>query len=323
MANKKNFNIYDIANALVNYLQDSIGWRPSAKPSAGKGDLRSRIKMPKFTQIMLVFGLLFLYVPLIIVVIYSFNDSRIVTIWTKFSFKWYGKLLQDTQMVNSAIFSLTLATITACLSVVIGTMVAFTLNRIKKFPGKSLFVLASYAPLVIPEIILGLALLLFFISLENLFGFPKGRGFFTLLIAHTVFCQSFVSVVVLARLRDIDPFLEEAAMDLGARPLKTFFRVILPVILPALISAWLLSFILSMDDVVIASFVSGPGATTLPINIFSSLRLGVAPKINVIATIIITVVGVLSFLAYSFQRRAEKKYKEDQHLAFMQDQKKE
>jgi putrescine transport system permease protein len=238
------------------------------------------------TVIALTVGFAFLYVPILLLVLFSFNESRLVTVWGGFSLKWYGEMLGNTQLLESAWVTLRIAFVSATLAVVIGTMAAVSLVRFAAFRGRLLFSGLVFAPLVMPEVITGLSLLLLFVS------FGWDRGFWTVVIAHTTFCAAYVAVVVQSRLLTFDVMLEEAAMDLGAPPLKTFFVITLPVILPALASGWLLAFTLSLDDLVIASFTTGPGATTLPMRIYSQVRLGVTPEINAVSTVLITIVSL-------------------------------
>ncbi|PIE14267.1 MAG: putrescine ABC transporter permease PotI [Rhodobacterales bacterium] len=250
-----------------------------------------------FLIIVTTLGFAFLYLPIISLVIYSFNASKLVTVWGGFSTKWYGKLLNDPQILGAAWVSLKVAVISASLALILGTLGAFVLVRFARFRGKTLLWGMISAPLVMPDVIIGLSLLLLFVAMEMAFGWPAGRGLTTIIIAHTTFCMAYVAVVVQARLMDMDASIEEAALDLGAHPVRLFFDVTLPVISPALISGWLLAFTLSLDDLVIASFVSGPGASTLPIVIFSKIRLGVSPDINALATIIIAIVSFAVLIA--------------------------
>ena len=249
-----------------------------------------------FLPIVAVLGYAFLYAPIISLIVYSFNKSQLVTVWSGFSTKWYGKLLQDSQILQAAWLSLKIAFTSATLALCLGTLAALVLTRFGKFRIKSLLGGMVTAPLVMPEVITGLSLLLLFIAMESLFGWPKGRGITTLILAHTTFCMAFVAVVVQSRLVSMDESLEEAAQDLGATPLRVFTDVTLPVISPALLSGWLLAFTLSVDDLVISSFVSGPGSTTLPMVIFSKVRLGVSPEVNALATIIISIVALAVFV---------------------------
>ncbi|MBW3164185.1 ABC transporter permease subunit [Ferrimonas balearica] len=257
--------------------------------------------------LVLSLAMLFLYGPILILVIYSFNSSRLVTVWAGFSTKWYGELFQDSLMMNGVILSLSIAFMAACAAVVLGTIAAFVMTRMGRFRGETPFAFMITAPLVMPEVITGLSLLLLFVAMAQSFGWPTQRGFLTIWIAHTTFCSAYVAVVVAARLRELDRSVEEAAMDLGAPPLKVFFLVTLPSIVPALLAGWLLAFTLSLDDLVIASFVSGPSASTLPMVVFSSVRLGVSPKVNALATLIIAVVGLGAFIGWWLMARQEKR----------------
>jgi putrescine transport system permease protein len=231
-------------------------------------------------------GLAFLYLPIAILVIYSFNASRLVTVWAGWSTRWYADLLQDEAMLNAAWISLRLAFLSATVATVLGTLAALALVRMGRFRGRLLFSGMIYAPLILPEVITGLSLLLLFVAASI------DRGFWTVAIAHTTLTMGFVTVVVQARLMGFDRSIEEAAMDLGAPPVKTFFAVTLPLIAPAVAAGWMLAFTLSLDDLVIASFTTGPGATTLPIRIYSEVRLGVKPEINAVCTIMIAVVAL-------------------------------
>ena len=241
-------------------------------------------------------GLIFLYIPIVVLMIYSFNASRLVTVWAGFSGKWYSALLRNEQIISAAWKSVFVALCTASLAVVFGTLAGFALVRYSRFRGRSLLVAMTTAPLIMPEVITGISLLLLFVSLEQFIGWPQGRSLLTIIIAHTTFATAYVAIVVQARLRVYDQTLEEAAFDLGAREWKVFFYITLPLIFPGLLAGWLLSFTLSLDDLVIASFVSGPRSTTLPMVVFSSVRLGVSPEINALATLLILLVA-LSLLA--------------------------
>ncbi|HYC03797.1 MAG TPA: ABC transporter permease subunit [Azospirillaceae bacterium] len=273
--------------------------------------------MPKsgFLKAALILGLLFLYVPIVLLVVLSFNENRLVTVWTGFSTKWYGELMGNAQLLGAAWLSLKIAFLTACGAVVLGTLSGLVLARFGPFKGRALFSGMISAPLVMPEVILGLSLLLLFVSLEQLIGWPAGRGVTTIILAHITFTMAFVSVVIQSRLVTMDASLEEAAMDLGARPGKVFFVITLPIIAPAIVSGWLLAFTLSLDDLVITSFVSGPGSTTLPVEVFSSVRLGVNPQINALATIVVGVVATGILLATLWTRRQEKQRRQDERLA--------
>ncbi len=267
-----------------------------------------RLKAPPgFSKTMLMLGMLFLYLPMVVLIVYSFNASRLVSVWAGFSTKWYGALLANEQILSAVWMSLRIAFYSASMAVCLGTLCAFVITRFKKMRGRTLLSsMITAPPLVMPEVITGLSLLLLFVQMAQLIGWPTDRGMATIWIAHTTFCSAYVAVVVSARLREVDRSIEEAAMDLGCTPLKTFFVITLPVIAPALVSGWLLAFTLSLDDLVIASFVSGPGATTLPMVVFSSVRMGVSPEINALATLIIAAVSVIAFIAWLWLRRADK-----------------
>jgi putrescine transport system permease protein len=256
-----------------------------------------------------ILGFLFLYAPIASLIVFSFNESQLVTVRGGFSTKWYGALLEDPQILGSAWISLQVAVVSATLAVVLGTLAAYVLTRFRRFRTRALLSVMTTAPLVMPEVITGLSLLLLFVSMEQLIGWPAGRGMTTIIIAHVTFCMAFVAVVVQSRLSSLDLSLEEAAMDLGARPARVFFDVTIPVIAPALVAGWLLAFTLSLDDLVIASFVTGPGASTLPMVIFSKVRLGVSPEVNALATIIIAVVAIGVGIATWQMRRAAKNAK--------------
>ena len=259
-----------------------------------------------FSNIMLVVGLLFLYLPMLVLMVYSFNESRLVTVWSGFSIKWYVELFKDQQLINAVWMSLKIAFYSATMAIVLGTMAALVMSRFGRFRGRTLFNSMITAPLVMPDVIIGISLLLLFVSMAEMFGWPTERGMSTIWIAHVTFSTAYVCVVVSSRLREMDISIEEAAMDLGAPPFKTFFLITLPSIFPSIVAGWLLAFTLSLDDVVIASFVSGPGSTTLPMVVFSSVRLGVSPKINALATLIILMVSLVAFIAWWLTRRAEK-----------------
>ena len=247
-------------------------------------------------------GFAFLYAPILSLVIFSFNESELVTVWSRFSTKWYGVLLADPQMLGAAWLSLQVAFVSATIALVLGTLCAVALVRFRRFRGKTVLGAAASAPLVMPDVITGLSLLLLFVAMEGIFGWPAGRSILTIIIAHSTFCIAYVVVVVQSRLGDLDLSLEEAAQDLGATPLWVFFTITLPIIAPALISGWLLAFTLSLDDLVIASFVSGPGSSTLPMVIYSKVKLGVSPDVNALATIIIGVVSLGVLVATLLQQ---------------------
>lgn len=263
------------------------------------------MKRVSFSSFMLVAGLLFIYLPMLILVIYSFNESKLVTVWGGWSIKWYVGLLDNTQLMGSVARSLEIACYTAVAAVALGTLAAFVLTRISQFKGRTLFGGLVTAPLVMPEVITGLSLLLLFVAMAQMIGWPQERGIVTIWIAHTTFCAAYVALVVSARLRELDLSIEEAAMDLGARPWKVFFLITIPMIAPSLAAGGMMSFALSLDDLVLASFVSGPGSTTLPMEVFSAMRLGVKPEINAVASLILLAVSLVTFLVWFFSRRAE------------------
>ena len=249
---------------------------------------------PRPTTLLTVaaFGYAFLYLPLVSVVVYSFNDSRLVTLWGGFSLRWYRSLLENEDVLAAALLSLEIAVVSATLATALGTLAGLALARLGRFRGRTLMTGMITAPLVMPEVITGISLLFLFISLAEWIGWPAARGATTIAIAHITFSMAYVAVVVRSRLAGMDESLEEAAMDLGGRPVRVFLDITVPSIAPAMVSGWLLAFTLSLDDVVIASFVSGPGATTLPMLIFSKVKLGVTPDINALATVIILFVSI-------------------------------
>ena len=262
-------------------------------------------KRSTFLVSTLAFGYAFLYIPLILVVVYSFNDSRIATIWGGFSTRWYGELLQNNLILEAAFLSLRIALTSATFATILGTMAGLVLARFGRFKGRTLFSGMITSPMVMPEVITGLSLLLLFVTLQQLTGWPGQRGFSTITIAHTTFSMAYVAVIVQSRLMSMDESLEEAAMDLGGRPLRVVIDITLPLIAPAMIAGWLLAFTLSLDDLVIASFVSGPGSSTLPMYIFSKVKLGVSPDINALATLIIAAVSLGVLIAWMTTRRAK------------------
>ena len=249
----------------------------------------------------LAFGFAFLYVPMALLVVYSFNESKLVTVWAGFSTRWYGALLENDQLLAAGWVTLKLGFLSATVALVLGTLAALVLVRMGRFAGRTLFTGMVYAPLVMPEVITGLSLLLLFVALD------LSRGFATMSIAHITFNMAYVAVVVQSRLVTFDRSLEEAALDLGATPVKAFFAVTLPVIAPAMVAGWLLAFTLSLDDLVIASFTTGPEATTLPMYIYSKVRLGVTPEINAVATILIGLVSVGVLVASISLKVAERR----------------
>jgi putrescine transport system permease protein len=252
---------------------------------------------------MLAFGYAFLYMPLISIIVYSFNDSRIATVWGGFSTRWYRELLRNDQVLDAVWLSLEIAVTAATLATLFGTLAGMALARFGRFRGRTLFTGMITSPLVMPEVITGLSLLLLFVSLQQLLGWPSQRGFSTITIAHTTFAMAYVAVIVQSRLVAMDQSLEEAAMDLGGRPFRVMLDITLPLIVPAMVAGWLLAFTLSLDDLVIASFVSGPGASTLPMLIFSKVKLGVTPDINALATLIILFVTIGVVLAWVVSRK--------------------
>ena len=254
-------------------------------------------RLPTLLFSLLTFGYAFLYLPIAVLMAWSFNASRLVTVWGGFSTKWYVQLLHDEKFLNAALLSLKIAVVSASVALMLGTLAAMALVRFGNFPGRKLFNVLIAAPMVMPEIIMGLALLLMFVALEQLIGWPEGRGFATIVLSHATVSTAYVTVVVRSRLSQLDMSIEEAALDLGARPVKVFFVITLPMLIPALAAGWLLAFTLSLDDVVVTQFVSGPGSTTLPITVFSSIRLGVSPEINALGTIIIALVATVIVLA--------------------------
>ncbi|HEX7801183.1 MAG TPA: ABC transporter permease subunit [Pseudoxanthomonas sp.] len=266
------------------------------------------------TWLILALGFGFLYVPILVLMFYSFNENKLATVWSGFSLKWYGKLLENDQMLGAAWISIKIAFFTATAAVILGTLAALVMTRMRRFPGKTLFGALITAPLVMPEVILGLSILMMFMSLGNLVGLAP-RGILSIWIAHVTFTLAFVTVVLSSRMAELDKSLEEAAMDLGANRVKVFFLITLPIIAPAIVSGWLLAFTLSLDDVVVASFVSGPSSTTLPMVVFSSARRGLNPQVNALATIMIVVVSVAAFIGWYLMNREEKRRQRDMQLA--------
>jgi putrescine transport system permease protein len=255
----------------------------------------------------LALGFAFLYLPIAVLVAYSFNSSRLVTIWGGFSTRWYGALLEDDKFRGAALTSLEIGVMAASIALVLGTCAGLAMNRFERFRGRLLFSFMLLAPLVVPEIILGLSLLLLFVAAQSVVGWPAGRGILTVTIAHATFAACFVAVLMRAQLAGFDRTLEEAALDLGARPFAVLWRITLPGISPALVSGWLLAFTLSLDDLVVASFVSGPSATTLPMAVYSSVRIGVTPEINALATLFLVVVCATVALAAWLMARQERR----------------
>ncbi len=263
----------------------------------------------RFNIVSIVLGFAFLYLPIVLLVVFSFNESKLVTVWGGFSTKWYASLFHNTGLMDAAWVTARVAVISATVATVLGTLAALTLTRYTRFRGRILFSGMVFAPLVMPEVITGLSLLLLFVAIG------LDRGFFTVTLAHITFSMCFVAVVVQSRLMTFDRSLEEAAMDLGAPPVKTFFQITLPVIAPAIVSGWMLAFTLSLDDLVIASFSSGPGATTLPMKIYSQVRLGVTPEINAVCTLMIAVVATGVIAASIVNKRREIQRQRDEQAA--------
>lgn len=266
----------------------------------------------------LAFGFAFLYLPILAMIGYSFNNSRLVTVWDSANsptLKWYGALLRNEQVLDAAGLSLRIALLNATGAAMLGTLAGLVLARFGRFRGRTLLTALTTAPLVMPEVITGLSMLLLFVAMEQAIGWPAGRGITTLTIAHITFSMSYVAVIVQSRLAGFDVSLEEAAMDLGARPATVFRRVTLPLIAPAIVSGWLLAFTLSWDDLVISQFVAGPGSSTLPMVIFSKVRLGVTPDINALATLMVLTVATGVVIAAWLLRRQERQRERDQRLA--------
>ncbi len=270
---------------------------------------------PWFRLSSLVFGFAFLYIPILSLIVYSFNKSKLVTVWGGFSTQWYGKLLENDQILDAAWLSLRIATVNATGATIIGTFAGLVLARFGQFRGRTMLSAMTTAPLVMPDVITGLSLLLMFVAMEQAFGWPAGRGITTITIAHITLTLSYVTVIVQSRLATLDGSLEEAAMDLGARPARVFLLVTLPIIAPALVSGWLLAFTISLDDLVIASFVSGPGSSTLPMLIYSKVRLGVSPDINALATIMVGLVSLGVMITGYLMFRRERLRQRDLQLA--------
>ena len=261
--------------------------------------------------VIVICALIFLYLPIGTLIVYSFNDSRMVTVWTETSLRWYRALFQNADIIRAVGISLLIAFMTACASVVIGTLAAFVLVRVGRFRGETLFVLLMTAPMVLPEVVTGLAMLLIFVTLGSEIELFANRGIFAIWIAHVTFCSAYTTVVIRSRFRELDISIEEAAMDLGAGPIKVFFAVILPALMPSEIAAFLLGFTMSMDDLVITSFIAGPDSNTLPMVIFSSIRRGLSPEINALATIIVLIVSVFTFFAWLSMVKKQKRKRAD------------
>ncbi|WP_105418441.1 ABC transporter permease [Neorhizobium sp. T25_27] len=267
------------------------------------------MKSSRFDATVLTLGFAFLYIPIIILVVYSFNASKLVTVWGGFSLQWYRTMWSNQGLMDAAWITARVGVISATIGTVLGTLAALSLVRFTRFPGRMLFSGMIYAPLVMPEVITGLSMLLLFVAVGI------DRGFWTVIIAHTTFTMCYVAIVVQSRLLTFDRSLEEAALDLGCPPVKTFFKITLPLIFPAVIAGWMLAFTLSLDDLVIASFTTGPGATTLPIKIYSQVRLGVTPEINAICTILIGLVTIGVIITSITTKQAEMRRIRDEHVA--------
>jgi putrescine transport system permease protein len=272
------------------------------------------MRISPFLITVLAIGIAVLYVPILVMIGYSFNSSALVSVWGGFSTSWYAQLLHDEQILDAAWLSLRIGVVVSTLSVILGTLAAIALVRFRRFRGRLLLTGMINAPLVMPEIVTGITQLLLFISMLHLFGWPH-RGFTTIVIAHVAFCSAYAAITIQSRLNGADRSLEEAAMDLGAGPVGAFMDTTLPAIAPALASSWLLSFTLSLDDLVISSFVSGPGASTLPMVIFSKVKLGVTPDVNALASLIICLVGVCVLGAGYLMQRAERRRELDMQMA--------
>lgn len=267
------------------------------------------MKNARFDPVILTLGFAFLYIPILILVIFSFNASKLVTVWGGFSTHWYSQMWQNEGLMDAAWITIRVGLLSATLATILGTLAALTMTRFMRFPGRVLFSGMIYAPIVMPEVITGLSMLLLFVAISI------DRGFWTVTIAHTTFTMCYAAIVVQSRLVTFDRSLEEAALDLGCPPVKTFFKITLPLILPAVISAWMLSFTLSLDDLVIANFNTGPGATTLPIKIYSQVRLGVTPEINAACTILIGFVTMGVIAGSILNKRADSQRRRDERAA--------
>ena len=273
-------------------------------------------RRPLFLICVLAFGFAFFYIPILSMMVYSFNGSRLATVWGGFSFKWYVSLFSNAQIGAAFLLSLKIALISATFATILGTMAAIALVRFPKFRGRTLFSGLVNAPLIMPEVITGISALIFFILLAKLIGWPAQRGFATITLAHITFSMVFVTTVVQSRLSQSDRAIEEAAMDLGSKPWQVMWDITLPVISPAILSGWLLAFTISLDDVVITSFTTGPGNTTLPLLIWSKVKLGVTPDINALATITVLVVGLGVAIAGIVMARADRRRDLDAQMAY-------
>lgn len=277
-------------------------------------------RRPTFLISILCFGFAFLYVPILSMMLFSFNNSRLATVWGGFSTKWYGKLFSNDKVIDAAILSIEIALISATVATILGTMAGIALARFRKFRGRTGLSGLVTAPLIMPEVITGISSLIFFIMLAELIGWPGQRGFTTVTLAHITFSMTFVTTIVQSRLMSADIAVEEAAMDLGSRPWQVMKDITLPIISPAILSGWLLAFTISLDDVVITNFTTGPGTTTLPILIWSKVKLGVTPDINALATITVTIVGIGVIIAGIVMNRTERRRDRDAQLAYQSNQ---
>jgi putrescine transport system permease protein len=272
-------------------------------------------RRPVFLLTCLCFGFAFFYIPILSMIVFSFNKSRLATVWGGFSTEWYWKLFQNDQIINAAILSLEIAFVSATIATILGTMAGIALARFRRFRGRTMFSGLITAPLIMPEVITGISLLMLFIVMAEWIGWPGTRGFTTITIAHITFSMTYVTTIVQARLSSADISVEEAALDLGSRPWQVLRDITLPIISPAIVSGWLLAFTISLDDVVITSFTTGPGSTTLPILIWSKVKLGVTPDINALATIIVLVVAVGVGVATYFMHHMETRRERDTQMA--------
>lgn len=277
-------------------------------------------RRPTFLITMLAFGFAFFYIPILSMIVYSFNASRLATVWGGFSTKWYVALLSNDKVIDALILSLKIAFLSATIATILGTMSGIVLARYTRFRGRTLFSGLVTAPLIMPEVITGISLLIFFILMGNGIGWPATRGFTTITLAHITFSAVFVTTIVHARMLQADRAIEEAAMDLGSRPWQVMFDITLPVISPAIVSGWLLAFTISLDDVVITAFTTGPGSTTLPLLIWSKVKLGVTPDINALATLMVVTVGIGVVVAGIILNRAEKRRLKEERLAFQRNE---
>ena len=273
-------------------------------------------RRPTFLLSMLAFGFAFFYVPILSMIVYSFNASRLATVWGGFSTKWYVALWSNTKVIDALLLSLKIALVSATIATILGTLAGIAIVRMGKFRGRTLFSGLVTAPLIMPEVITGVSSLIFFLLLAQWIGWPAQRGFATVTLAHITFSMVFVTTIVQARLLQFDRAIEEAAMDLGSRPWQVLFDITLPVISPAILSGWLLAFTISLDDVVITSFTTGPGSTTLPLLIWSKVKLGVTPDINALATLMVLAVGLGVIVAGILMNRAEARRLADERLAY-------